>query len=263
MALLYYVVASSQTLHDAIRRAARYSSLVNEGVLQRFTAGRQLTITLDHVGVSRRAECHQVECFMTIILRLLRQLGGVRIVPQRVRFIHPRETVPAELASYFGRTPEFSAPADDISFATTVGTTHVVSADPHLNALLVRYCEEAIAYRRPGRELFRTRVENAIVRLLPHAEVSVRGIAAVLGIGQRTLARRLSGEGITFSALLDELRLDLAHRYLAEPSTSISQIAWLLGYGEVSAFSKAFKRWTGMSPREARLRGKPRRTRRR
>ena len=223
-------------------------------------SGRQLTIALDYVGVSRRADRHQIECFMTIIMRLLQQLGGVRLVPQRVRFVHHRKTVPAELVAYFGRKPEFGARADDISFATTVGKLPVVSADPYLNALLERYCEEALVYRRRGRGSFRTRVENAIVPLLPHAEVTVREIAALLGLSQRSFARRLESEGVTFSALLDELRLDLAQRYLAEPDTSISHIAWLLGYSEVSAFSRAFKRWTGMSPREARIRGKPRRT---
>ena len=61
-------------------------------------------------------------------------------------------------------------------------------------------------------------------------------------------------EGVTFSEVLESLRSDLARRYLADESLSISQIAWLLGYQEVSAFTHAFKRWTGMTPREARTR---------
>jgi AraC-like DNA-binding protein len=71
-------------------------------------------------------------------------------------------------------------------------------------------------------------------------------------VTQRTLGRRLSSEGITFSEVLENLKSDLARRHLADKSLSISQIAWLLGYQEVSAFTHAFKRWTGKTPREAR-----------
>ena len=128
----------------------------------------------------------------------------------------------------------------------------VVSADPYLNKLLIRYFEEALARRPTNRGSFQTTVENAIVPLLPHGKVRVGEIARRLGVSQRSLARRLSFEGLTFSDVLDSLRTDLAERYLTEVDLSISQIAWLLGYQEVSALTHAFKRWTGTTPREAR-----------
>jgi AraC-like DNA-binding protein len=68
----------------------------------------------------------------------------------------------------------------------------------------------------------------------------------------RTLARRLADEGLTFARILDDLRADLARRYLGEQDLSMSRIAWLLGYQEVSAFTHAFKRWTGETPSSAR-----------
>jgi AraC-like DNA-binding protein len=66
------------------------------------------------------------------------------------------------------------------------------------------------------------------------------------------LARRLVAEGLTYSEILESLRRELARQYLADPGLSISQVAWLLGYEETSAFTHAFKRWMGMTPREAR-----------
>jgi AraC-like DNA-binding protein len=92
------------------------------------------------------------------------------------------------------------------------------------------------------------------VPLLPHGRAQAAEIAVRLGVSQRTLARRLSAEGVTYSEVLEGLRADLAQRYLADDTLTISQIAWLLGYQEVSAFTHAFKRWTGMTPREARAR---------
>jgi AraC-like DNA-binding protein len=74
-------------------------------------------------------------------------------------------------------------------------------------------------------------------------------------MSQRTLARRLSSDGLTFSGIVDELKADLANRYLRDEDLAISEIAWLLGYSEVSAFTHAFKRWTGKTPREMRSQG--------
>jgi AraC-like DNA-binding protein len=119
---------------------------------------------------------------------------------------------------------------------------------------LVAYCEEALSRRLTDRGSFRSSVENAIVPLLPHGKGHAREIAPRLGLSQRTLARRLSLEGLTFSELLEKLRSDLAERYLTDDGLSISQISWLLGYQEVSAFTHAFKRWTGKTPRELRSR---------
>jgi len=127
----------------------------------------------------------------------------------------------------------------------------VVSSDLYLNKLLISYCEEAMAHRSTNRDSFRSSVENAIVPLLPHGKARADKIARQLGVSERTFARQLSLEGLTFSELLQSLRSDLAKRYLDDGHLTISQIAWLLGYREVSAFSHAFKRWTGKTARKA------------
>ena len=77
-------------------------------------------------------------------------------------------------------------------------------------------------------------------------------IARTLGMSQRSLARRLAARGLTLGKILDELRSDLAKRHIKDKDLSISEIAWLVGYQEVSAFTHAFKRWTGRTPSEMR-----------
>ena len=186
------------------------------------------------------------------MVRLIRQLTGLDVSARRLRFIHTREKVPPEFAAYFGKDIQFGATADEVTFARTIGNAPLVSGEPYLNKLLVRYYESALTHRRTGHNSVRAMAENAIVPLLPYAEVRIGEIARRLGLGQRTLARRLRTEGLTFSGLLAQLRRDLANRYLADGDTSITQIAWLLGFEEVSAFSKAFKRWTGEAPRATR-----------
>ena len=127
-----------------------------------------------------------------------------------------------------------------------------IQPDPHLSGLLTGYGEETLAQSRRNASSLRTDVENAITPLLPHGKARLDETARRLGMSNRTLARRLTADGHGFAEILDALRSDLAVHYLTEPALSISKIAWLLGYNEVSAFTHAFKRWTGKGPRAIR-----------
>jgi len=250
--LLFYVMASSKTFIEALTRGARYASIVNEGISPKCLEGSEISVSLPYTGVSRHVDCHQIEFWMTAIVRIGRDLTGLRLVPTRVRFIHFREQIDSEFREYFGDNIEFGAAVDDICFAKRLRESAIVHADPYLNELLVRYCQEAIGASLQKHGSFRTSVENAIVPLLPHGRVHVVDIARQLAVSQRTLSRRLASDGLTFSGLLETLRRDLASRYLAEAALPISELAWLLGYKEVGSFSHAFKRWTGKTPREVR-----------
>ena len=102
----------------------------------------------------------------------------------------------------------------------------------------------------------KVKVENVIAALLPHGEMHFDAVAVQLGMSGRTLARKLALEGHSFTEILEDLRLALARRYLAESEMSISEIAWLLGYSEVANFTHAFHRWTGTNPRTARAKAR-------
>jgi tripartite-type tricarboxylate transporter receptor subunit TctC len=97
--------------------------------------------------------------------------------------------------------------------------------------------------------------QNAISALLPHGRVRVEDIARGLGMSKRTLARKLSDEGLDFTKILRQLRHDLAVRYIDDSKLHVSKVAWLLGFNEVSAFTHAFKRWTGKTPSQMRTVG--------
>jgi AraC-like DNA-binding protein len=254
LGLLFYVAASSLTLGDALQRAARYSSIANEGLSLKCLEGEHIRILFEYVGVARHSDRHQIEFLMAVVIRLCRHLTDRRVTPIRVRVTHrcSREWG-TRLAAFFGGNVAFGARTDELIYPGSIKDLMVSSADPYLNDLLVANCEQALTHRRSTRGPFRTAVENAIVPLLPHGLVRAREIATRLGLSQRSAARRLAAEGVTFSKVLECLRVDLARQYLSEADLSISRIAWLLGYQEVSAFTHAFKRWTGKTPRKARL----------
>jgi AraC-like DNA-binding protein len=87
---------------------------------------------------------------------------------------------------------------------------------------------------------------------LGEGDATLAGVAKALKMSERSLQRRLADEGATFDALLDDVRRQLSLRYLADPAIAVSEVAYLLGYSEPSPFHRAFKRWTGTTPTEAR-----------
>jgi AraC-like DNA-binding protein len=150
---------------------------------------------------------------------------------------------------------EFGSDVDEIVFSDSVQDLPVVSGDPYLNRILVKFCEDAFSQRPASGGSWRRDVESAIASLLPHGKAQAAEIARQLGMSRRTLARRLASEELSFAAILADLRINLAKRQLRDGALPISEVAWLLGYKEVSAFSHAFKRWTGRTPREFRIGG--------
>jgi AraC-like DNA-binding protein len=245
--LMYYVFASSETLREVFERGARYSAVVNEGVLQEFVDGRLVGLAIRYSGVRRQADRHQIEFWMAFVIRICRQLTGRHLRPARVRLTHVRGRGQARLSRFIGCPVEFGAAADEILFSREILQLRVVNADPYLNRLLVDVCEHALTSRRSP-DSFAARVENVVAPLLPHGQARASEVARRLGMSPRTFARRLAGEQLTFSRLLLRLRLDLARRYLRQERLPVCKVAWLLGYKEVGAFSHAFRRWTGKSP---------------
>src|SRR5262245_7948869 len=189
---------------------------------------------------------------MFAVLRICRVLTGHNIVPQQFSISHQRSEGMPEMARFVGTKVEFGAETDQFALNVEARELPLTHSDPYLNKLLLKDCEAALADRRVDGGQLRTKVENAISSLLPHGRVLVDDIARSLGMSRRTLARKLSDEGLNFTEVLQQLRRDLAVRYLDDHKLHISKIAWLLGFNEVSAFTHAYKRWTGKAPSQIR-----------
>jgi AraC-like DNA-binding protein len=252
LGLLYYVPASSASLGDALRRMARYSTIHNEGVQAKCSWNGAMSVAFEYRGVSRLNDCHQIEFFVTTLVRMCQHLTGLTLHPSNIKLVHRRINVPSEFKGLFGCDVAYGSDVDTVAYEKSAECLPTVAADPFLNSLLVKYCDEALANRRKKTGRWRLSVENAIAPLLPHGQARMADISRQLGLSQRTLARRLASEGVTFVEVLDGLRFDLAKQYLRESDLPTSEVGWLLGYRESSAFNHAFKRWTGKTPRQSR-----------
>lgn len=251
MGMLYYVANSSHQLGDALRRLARYARLGNEALVVRVKEGPDCCIEVSYAGVQRHQDRQQVELFAFALLRLCRNIVGRNVAPRLMKYVHHRSGDLVRIHRLFGCDVEFEAGADEMVFDAGVLKLALIEDDPFLNELIVKICDEAMAHRMANVSPFRTLVENTIAPLLPHAEASAKTVAKRIGLSERTLARRLAIEGLSFGEILDQLRRDLAVRYLDE-DIQASQIAWLLGFQQPSSFSHACRRWVGQSPLEYR-----------
>ena len=255
LGLLYYAMASSQTLGDALKRLARYSKVTNEALVFGYREGNRLIINVSYSGVPRHSDRHQIEFCMFAVIRICRVLTGQNIVPQHFSIAHHRSEGTSEMVRFVGTKVEFGADTDELALNVDAREMPVIHSDTYLSDLLLKYCEAALADRKGNISQLRTRVENAISSLLPHGRVRMEDIARTLGMSERSLARKLAHEGLKFTEILEHLRRELAVCYLEDRKLHVSKIAWLLGFNEVSAFTNAFKRWTGKTPSQMRTAG--------
>ena len=131
----------------------------------------------------------------------------------------------------------FEAPGNELTFAIGDVDRPLPRVNPKLAQLNDRFLVQCLADRDKADAVSRTR-----------AVILDQLASETLYINVRSLQRKLQAEGTTFKAVLNEVRLELADKYIRDQSLSLSEIAFLLGFAEISSFSRAFKRWTGASP---------------
>ena len=124
--------------------------------------------------------------------------------------------------------------------------------NPYLSQILKTQADELLKKLENSKSI-RGRVENLLLPILHTGESSMYTIADKLGVSRQTLFRKLKAEGVTFEEVLNELRYKLAVRYLREKKISVKETAYLVGFSDPAAFSRAFKRWTGSGPRTIRI----------
>jgi AraC-like DNA-binding protein len=187
-----------------------------------------------------------------------RRLVRVQIPPQAVHFTHDVATNPSEYERFFGCPVLLGQEYNEIVLTRAELEVPMPLADPDLRAAFEQHGEQLLA-RLPTAETIGSKVRKLTIAALGAGDVGMEAIANKLHMSVATLRRRLRDEGTTHSQIVDDLRFELAKRYLRRPDLAVSEIAYSLGFSHVNAFHKAFKRWTGCAPVEyrARVRANP------
>jgi AraC-like DNA-binding protein len=189
---------------------------------------------------------HILDAALALGHRLLQGLCGEGWAPEEVRLARRRPADPGPYHQMFRAPVRFNAEISALVFPAR----WLAVANPFSDPALMRVLEErARQIEQEDSILFSDQVRRAIRPLLLSQKCSATSTAEFFRIGKRTLNRRLSEEGTDFRTLMDEVRFDVARHLLRSTEISLSEIALVLGYAEASAFTRAFRRWTGRSPR--------------
>lgn len=232
------------TLRQSLATLIAYSHMLNEALaIQMEDAGGMVILREDIVAT--RPVRQSVDLAIGVLYRTCAALLHERWRPRRVCFSHvaPRDlTVHLRL---FDCPVEFDAEFNGIVCKAADLDVPNLLADP----TLVRYVQTVVDTQISARDAGTAQqVRRAIYLLLPSGRATCAGVALGLGRSMRTLQRALDAEGLSFTALLDQVRHDLAQRYLANPHYGIGQVATMLGYGSHSAFTRWFSAEFGCAP---------------
>ncbi len=172
--------------------------------------------------------------------------------PKAIRFTQKEPSYRSEYDRVFGVPLFFESHMNAFLIDEAFLNLRLPRTNPYLSEIMSARAEELLRSLESSKTM-RGRVENLLIPILHTGEASMDMIAVKFGLSRQTLFRKLKAEGITFEKVLDELRHKLALHYLNGKKVSVNQTAYLVGFSEPAAFSRAFKRWTGSSPGMARL----------
>jgi AraC-like DNA-binding protein len=240
------LLAASATLGEAVLRATRLIRLATNTIRLLFQHdGEQASLFIEPVHELMHRE--GIEFMVGAMGVISQHIAGRPLQANEVHFMHP---APPDLTHHhriFGAPLIFESSSNGIVFDGALLDLPLQSRDPGLSAAL-QLQAEALMDEKPVRG-FKADVRAALAIELRGGDPSAERVAASLAMHPKTLTRRLRTEGTTFRRLLAEVRLQLAERYLRQPSLSVEEVAYLLGYSEGSSFHRAFRRWTGHAPR--------------
>ncbi len=245
---LLYLLKNAQTIGDSLVELANYYHLHSSGALVTVEQHDSLVIlsykpALDNDNPSRQT----IELAIGVGKQLLQALLGKSWQPQAIYLQHAPGTDSRAYRRLLGLTPQFNSETNGCVFAAATLKIPLSQSDPVLHQLMRQHMDKLD--KMPMKEL-PNHVQHLISSLLPNGRVTVEQIADCMMLSQRTLQRCLADEGTSFKQLLETTRKTMATRYLRDSDISLTQLSGMLGYADLVAFSRAFQRWYGKSPRQ-------------
>ena len=244
----------ASTVYEALQVLCRYEKFVDSGNDVAMNIGPDsFSLTFSLLDPTDSVKDQLNEYLLCLLLQLLRTSTGKSITPVRVSLRHSQTRDDSELADFFGVRPCYDADHNRIIFENHILQYRQITAHHLLHGILAKALQSLFHYSGEPQDML-----SVVCReILGHSSVdglSVNSVAARLSMSPRSLRRRLAEEGHTFQDAKQHIRETRAKYFLTSTTLSLAEIAVELGYSENSAFSRAFKSWTGESPLEYRRR---------
>jgi AraC-like DNA-binding protein len=248
--IVEYVCRAAPTLREALRQWVRYLGILDDAVEVGLVAsGPHGALRVLTESEAPAPASHEL-CFAVVARHAKAMLPG-RFRVAEVRFSHVMSAARrAEYRAFFECDVTFGALHTEMLIDESVLDAPLPTADANLEAILVPLAA-AQRGRASPHPLLTDQVRRALRAALTSDDAQLESVARRLGMTGRSLQRRLKDEGTVFQTIRDEMRRELADHYLGQ-EMSFAEISFLLGFSEPSAFFRAFKRWTGLTPLERR-----------
>ena len=258
LSIVGLICASCETVGEARLQMNRYGRLMLDEVGGRITDHLELVRDKDGVWLEATGRAFVDHPCLTEAA-FARCICGARALVQStpafanrpvVHALHFTHAAPGYLSEYervFAAPLVFGSSRNAMRIDEGLLAVRMPPSNPYVFGILSDHAQ-ALIESLEGSKSTRGRVEALLAPMLHTGGASMAAIAGRLGLSRQTLFRRLKAEGVTFETVLDELRRRLAHHYLSGKKVSVNETAYLTGFSDPAAFSRAFKRWTGSSP---------------
>lgn len=251
MGLVGHVFFNCDTLGEAVTQYARLHRLINESVRLSFEqTGDQAILTWQ--ADSPGHYCRQ-DMDRTIASMLCRTRHFIHptIVADWVEIAHEKPDYAQEYRDLFGGTVRFDCQQTRVAFNRRHLSHPIPHRNPYVYSAVLKQVNSLLA-RLQSRRTFGRKIRRLISQQMSTERIDADTLARQCHMSRQTLYRRLKKEGLGFHDLVEQVRQDKAMRYVASDHYALGEIAFLLGFSELSAFSRAFKRWTGIAPAQYR-----------
>jgi AraC-like DNA-binding protein len=247
---LGYLMASAPDLKTALRSFIHYQRVFNSNVASLSEPSGAARIEWTY-PVTMTNVAQLTDFVLMRFMRRIQSAAGPSWRPLSVGVTHHQATDREEYERRLGGRIAFDQSYNSIVIGGATLNLPMPNADLNLFNLVTRFCEQELAHQKSEEDPL-NRVRDAILRCLQRGNTGPKRVADELGIKPGSLHRLLKAQGTSFQRLFDDTRRRLAHRYLFESSLTLTEIAQRVGYSELSAFSRAARRWFGASPRSIR-----------
>ena len=245
---------SAPSLRGSYARSERYGHVLGSAEtysLEHSADG--LFFSLEKDGDGRPGMVLSNEASMAAVDAISKEVSTVSFMPLAVYFKHAPRGDASVYEAHFGCPVRFQSGRDALLVSEDSIDAPNKLGDETIAKFFDRHLDQELAALTPDNGL-EHEVRRAVANVLSEGVPTLSLIASEMGMGARTLQRRLSDQGHSFQGLVDLARKDLAERLLRETDYSLAEIAFLTGFAEQSGFTRAFKRWAGQTPRSYRLR---------
>ncbi|CAM3271652.1 AraC family transcriptional regulator [Pseudomonas floridensis] len=239
---LGYTLVASGSLREVFERIVRYHSMAEDSLELDFrSVGERYEFRFSAPPSCQLPTHELLDAFAAIYVRTCRNRLGRNYAPLALHLRRPAPDYPQPWHELFRAPLFFSAQENLLEFACD-------DFDSHLDDGPIVLSEQVPNAEPLPSLIWEQRVRSAIETLLPDGEPSAESIAEALHLSPRSLQRHLADEGCRYDLLLNQCRQNLALLHMNDPHSSLSEVAYLLGFSDTDSLSRAFKRWTGMTP---------------